>query len=228
MAATIALRIAISVIRAKSDYGPAPRNLNHAIDVTQVANLALTLLTNVMATALIAVKAWKHRRLVRTHLKDAEDRGQRAESVLALVVESGILYCLSNVTVLAATLIRLPFGTLGDIYTPVNVQIAGIYPTIVLLIVGLQMTIQDATTNVELDESALEFALSHPRSPAARSDSTSVSVRHSAARDMWTSRGPRLKTINVGDDIGLAALARTASGNSNSAGGEELGKPPTL
>lgn len=90
---------------------------------------------------------------------------------------------------LAATLIRLPFGTLGDIYTPVNVQIAGIYPTIVLLIVGLQMTIQDATTNAEPDESALEFALSHP-SPGARSDSTFLSVRHSAARDMWTSRGP--------------------------------------
>ncbi len=31
---------------------------------------------------------------------------------------------LSQATVLTATLIPLPFGTLGDIYTPINIQIA--------------------------------------------------------------------------------------------------------
>ncbi|EJD54813.1 hypothetical protein AURDEDRAFT_179871 [Auricularia subglabra TFB-10046 SS5] len=202
VAATIVIRIAITVIRANNGYGPGPSNLNHAIDITQVANLTLTLITNIIATTLIANKAWKHRRLVRDHLKDAENRGHRAESVLALVVESGVLYCLSNVTMLAATLIRLPYGTLGDIYTPVNVQIAGIYPTIVLLIVGLQMTIQDAAPGVAPDESVMEFARTHL---GARSESVTVrldmqSVEYSTSarhRDLWTSRVPRLKTIHL-------------------------------
>lgn len=67
------------------------------------------------------------------------------------------------------TLIKLPYGTLGDVYTPVNVQIAvgvltayclheialfthliqGIYPAIVIVLVGLQRTMNDTTTVTE-------------------------------------------------------------------------------
>lgn len=65
---------------------------------------------------------------------------------------------MTQIVALTATLIRLPFGTLGDIYTPVNVQIAvsaalttssyeivaqGIYPTIVLLIVAKYQTLNE-------------------------------------------------------------------------------------
>lgn len=35
-----------------------------------------------------------------------------------------------------STVIRLPIGTLGDLYTPVNAQLAGIYPIVVLLLVN--------------------------------------------------------------------------------------------
>lgn len=68
------------------------------------------------------------------------------------------------------TLIKLPYGTLGDVYTPVNVQIAvgvliaycalcialftrmiqGIYPAIVIVLVGLQRTMNDTTTVTEI------------------------------------------------------------------------------
>jgi hypothetical protein len=34
------------------------RHLTYIIDVTQMANLALSLLTNVFATSIMAVKAW--------------------------------------------------------------------------------------------------------------------------------------------------------------------------
>ena len=74
---------------------------------------------------------------------------------MALLIESGIFYCISlvsnpsevvalsfmshsylQITVLVATLVRLPVGTLGDLYTPVNVQLAGIYPIVVLILIN--------------------------------------------------------------------------------------------
>ncbi|PSR77963.1 hypothetical protein PHLCEN_2v7621 [Hermanssonia centrifuga] len=64
---------------------------------------------------------------------------------MALIIESGIIYCISGAFALFATFIRLPYGTLGDIYTPINVQIAGIYPTIVLVLVGLERSMNDTT-----------------------------------------------------------------------------------
>ena len=54
--------------------------------------------------------------------------------MVAVNLDISLLYI--QVTVLVATVIRLPEGTLGDLYTPVNVQIAGIYPSIVLLLVN--------------------------------------------------------------------------------------------
>ncbi|EJD54808.1 hypothetical protein AURDEDRAFT_51722 [Auricularia subglabra TFB-10046 SS5] len=197
VSATIVIRVAIMIIRARGHIGPEPPNLTNAINVTQMANLVLTLLTNIMATALIARKAWwVLNSLRRDRLTYAQETSTPAESVLALVVESGVLYCLSTITVLVSSLIVLPFGTLGDIYTPVNVQIAGIYPTVVLLIVSLNMTVQDATANGAYVDSGLEFspggpAQSFTQAPlsAGRSDRTPSRDRHLG------NLVPRLKTI---------------------------------
>ncbi|KAK0243188.1 hypothetical protein EDD85DRAFT_319644 [Armillaria nabsnona] len=56
-------------------------------------------------------------------------------------------------TVLIATLIRLPYGTLGDVYTPVNIQFAGIYPTIVLLLVSRQGALNETVIFTFQDKS---------------------------------------------------------------------------
>jgi hypothetical protein len=48
---------------------------------------------------------------------------------------------------LASTLIRLPNGTLGDIYGPVNVQLASIYPVIVFLLVTRSTDTHGNSTN---------------------------------------------------------------------------------
>jgi len=64
------------------------------------------------------------------------------------------------------SLIRLPYGTLGDLYTPLNVQIAGAYPTIVLLLVSSQRSLTDATQFSDVPSRPIEFdhnpALSPP------------------------------------------------------------------
>lgn len=47
--------------------GPENAHLTRAIDVTQVANLAFTLITNMCATGIVALKAWYARRRWYTH-----------------------------------------------------------------------------------------------------------------------------------------------------------------
>ncbi|RDX47373.1 hypothetical protein OH76DRAFT_1354415, partial [Lentinus brumalis] len=50
-----------------------------------------SLLTNIIATTLIAYRAWQHRRTIMTYLRAS--RRTQVERTLALLVESGLLYC---------------------------------------------------------------------------------------------------------------------------------------
>lgn len=101
----------------------------------------VSLLTNILSTSIVGLKAWKHRQWIKHDLKLAHTKTSRSEKVLVLLIESGLFYCISGVssiqsglftlaltkrqaTVLICSVVRLPVGTLGDIYTPVNVQIA--------------------------------------------------------------------------------------------------------
>ncbi|KAI0266779.1 hypothetical protein BC834DRAFT_984112 [Gloeopeniophorella convolvens] len=131
--ATVGVRIALSFV---SHNSRSFDQLTRSIDVTQVTNLGLSLLTNVLATSIVAHKAClcrrKYRTLVSSNLGSTSTRASR---VLALLVESGTLYILIGVSVLVSLVIRLPFGTLGDLFAPVSVQLAGMYPIIVLLLV---------------------------------------------------------------------------------------------
>ncbi|KAG7093132.1 hypothetical protein E1B28_009415 [Marasmius oreades] len=138
ISATIVVRITIQSIPHVDGTTSDPRikKLTRAIDVFQTSNLGFSLLMNLSATGLIALKAWRFRRWIKFDLKAIRGRRTRGEKIMVLLVESGVLYCISIITTLVFTLIRLPIGTLGDIYTPVNVQIAGIYPLVVLLLVN--------------------------------------------------------------------------------------------
>ncbi|KAI0787290.1 hypothetical protein C8Q74DRAFT_595457 [Fomes fomentarius] len=63
----------------------------------------LSLCTNIIATSLIAYKAWTHRKLVRSYLSNGSTR-QLVEKVLLVLVESGALYC-----VLSVRSLRVPY-----------------------------------------------------------------------------------------------------------------------
>ncbi|KAK0491422.1 hypothetical protein IW261DRAFT_1413728 [Armillaria novae-zelandiae] len=154
--ATIGLRIAIAVLSDTQHAVIEHRGISLVLDYEQVANLVLSLLTNICSTSVVGIKAWRHRHWVTSELQVKRKNITTAERVFALLVESGIIYCLSGLMVLIATVIRLPFGTLGDVYTPVNVQFAGIYPAIVILLV---------TYRGELNETVL-FGTSQGRSNA--------------------------------------------------------------
>jgi hypothetical protein len=139
LALTVTTTIVIRLILASPAGNDVKLNaiLTRAIDASQVANLIISLLTNVSATSIVSFKAWKYRQAIKVDLKTVQGT-PKGSKVLVLLVESGVLYVFSGITVLIATVIRLPHGTAGDIYTPVNFQIAGIYPIVVLLLVNQQ------------------------------------------------------------------------------------------
>ncbi|KAK0491421.1 hypothetical protein IW261DRAFT_1437574 [Armillaria novae-zelandiae] len=150
---TIGLRAAITAIDINQHIDIAHRGLAHVLDYCQVTNLVLSLLTNVFSTSVVGIKAWHHRHWVTSELQLRRRKITTAERVFTLLVESGIIYCFSGLTVLVATLIRLPYGTLGDVYTPVNIQFAGIYPTIVLLLVSRQGALNETVIFTFQDKS---------------------------------------------------------------------------
>ncbi|KAF7315790.1 hypothetical protein MIND_00095100 [Mycena indigotica] len=101
------------------------------VDTLQFFSVITSLFSNLSATTLIGATAWRHRQRIRF----AFHQRSKAEHTLMLLLESGLLYCATAVFVVAALFIRLPHGTLGDIYLPVTVQLAGAYaPAISLLI----------------------------------------------------------------------------------------------
>ncbi|KAI0030276.1 hypothetical protein K488DRAFT_54556, partial [Vararia minispora EC-137] len=56
------------------------------------ATLILSLASNLIATSLISWRAWRHRQEIRDHLISGTRRTM-VERLLALLVESGVLYC---------------------------------------------------------------------------------------------------------------------------------------
>ncbi|KIY62818.1 hypothetical protein CYLTODRAFT_494396 [Cylindrobasidium torrendii FP15055 ss-10] len=123
---------------------------------------ASSLLTNVVSTVLIAIRAWSVTIAgygspnVNTHLAYRQHRRYIRESaikskgtkVLILLVESGLVYCIFwAVQVIiffqppadsALNYARLTLGGMND-------QVSGIYPTIIIVLVSLQQSIQNHT-----------------------------------------------------------------------------------
>ncbi|THU92709.1 hypothetical protein K435DRAFT_671666, partial [Dendrothele bispora CBS 962.96] len=138
MFATIGIGIRITLAIAYQSHIDMT-HLNRAIDVSQVANLGLSLMTNIASILIIFQKAWRHREI----FGSVVEKRTRASRIILLLVETGALYCISCTIALICSLFRLPAGTVGDIYMPVNIQFAGLYPIIVLLFVNQQQYYQN-------------------------------------------------------------------------------------
>ncbi|KAI0260419.1 hypothetical protein BC834DRAFT_973431 [Gloeopeniophorella convolvens] len=138
---TIAIRIALMSMSSTDHRRP---HLDDTINVTQVAASAFSLLTNITATGAIGFKVWRWR----IDMRRLGSPGSlyvmksRAGRVLALLAESGVIYIVSMLIMLVSTFIHLPNGTIGDIYSPVNTQIAGLYPIVVLLLADQEYSLE--------------------------------------------------------------------------------------
>ena len=98
-----------------------------ALNVFQEVTLISSLVTNILGTGLISLKAWyawgsrlgkanitepeigrirRYRRWIVTDLQRVVNKKTRAERVLALIVESGMFYIFSGVRVIVSLLIN--------------------------------------------------------------------------------------------------------------------------
>ncbi|KAJ7693373.1 hypothetical protein B0H17DRAFT_1059933 [Mycena rosella] len=139
---TIAIRIA-GLVESPIVNLSDGNTLRQIIDIAQITTLISSMLSNLTATGVVSATAWRHWRTIRSTFTDKSST--RSNHILLLVVETGVIYCFSAIAVLLSSLIRLPQGTLGDLYTPCQVQIAGAYPSIVLLLVSTQRSLNDSS-----------------------------------------------------------------------------------
>ncbi|EIM84382.1 uncharacterized protein STEHIDRAFT_112776 [Stereum hirsutum FP-91666 SS1] len=183
---------------------------------------SFSLATNILGTGLIAYKAWQHRRSMKMYIAGAS-RMTIVETTLALLVESGVVYCCVWADPLTSLPSAYPFLHLNDTRTPwlnqvfpcILVQISlrvsviwidqGMYPTAITVLVALQKTAFDITSSVrETPTQAMEFATGpNPNLVATFSSQSEVSRRQTmtvASRDTIRTRRTTLSssTIRIG------------------------------
>ncbi|EJD54812.1 hypothetical protein AURDEDRAFT_119187 [Auricularia subglabra TFB-10046 SS5] len=191
-ASTIILRIATIVVRANEDFIPSPPSkLDLAVDYTHVSSLLWTFVTNVMATALVAAKAWfvQHLQLRIAYPKqEASPTGQGSPER------------------------RLDRRMWGQI-TRSSCACCRLWYPILLFepMVSLEMTVEDATTGCALHESdmlSLPGALSASVRMQPEAYPTETGPRDSGT---WTDRVPVVQMVNHGDAIALSTPSEVSS-----------------
>ncbi|RDX42094.1 hypothetical protein OH76DRAFT_1488944 [Lentinus brumalis] len=109
-----------------------------------------SLLTNVVATTLIAYRVWEHRRIIALYLKGSSRRSQ-VERTLALLAESGLLYCVLCVFVelyqlgYVAPALRDSAFSYGFYYVMSGclVPLVGMYPTLIIIVCAVDKSLYE-------------------------------------------------------------------------------------
>ncbi|KAF9258502.1 hypothetical protein L218DRAFT_934712 [Marasmius fiardii PR-910] len=187
--ATIVIRFAAEFTRPSPS---APENpiFRRSINICQFANLVFSLVINVTATVIVAFKAWRHRRWIKEDLNLGHGKRTRGEKVLILLVETGLLYCLGWIMLLLFSIIPIPTGgTLGALYTPIHVQIAGMYPVIVLFLVSRGMSLEQTSFHCKTGEGGVAV------------QAITCRTRESPSTSNGTGSAPQLQPIQVRSTI---------------------------
>ncbi|KAM5545691.1 hypothetical protein V8D89_000729 [Ganoderma adspersum] len=108
------------------------------------AAIALSLTTNVFSTALIGYKTWQHRQFLREHL-GAGGSSTQVLKIMALLVESGMIYCLVWVEFLVYHLLSDmmpdinggPWRAASFYHEACVAPIVAIYPMVIVVLVAL-------------------------------------------------------------------------------------------
>ncbi|ETW84156.1 hypothetical protein HETIRDRAFT_415863 [Heterobasidion irregulare TC 32-1] len=117
---------------------------------SQLASWAFELATNIVATSLIGYKTWTYRRFIRQNII-GKNRKTSIQKILAILVESGILYCFVWIALIVCGTVPISgvravdAGASADLFLSVSSHIAGIYPTIIVVLVSMQNTVWDVS-----------------------------------------------------------------------------------
>ncbi|KAI9456053.1 hypothetical protein BJY52DRAFT_609362 [Lactarius psammicola] len=122
VAATIGIRVFINMDPVNREKD----RLADILDIFQEITFISSLITNILGTGIISMKAWRYRRWIITDLQCVVNKKTKSERVLALFVESGVLYVFSGAMLVASSLIRLPGShfVLGSLFLQAAVHLA--------------------------------------------------------------------------------------------------------
>jgi len=111
----------------------------HPLVVWNGSLFSLSLTTNVVVTALVALRVWYMLRL------SGGPANFRYWRILVIVVESGMIY--SVALICEVTLYFLGLNSFYIVYDPIG-QLTGIVPTMIIVLAGLQMTTIDVQSRM--------------------------------------------------------------------------------
>ncbi|KZV64935.1 hypothetical protein PENSPDRAFT_614682 [Peniophora sp. CONT] len=156
ISATLAMSIGNIVVSVKSVYNSGisisdPTFQSQAFAILGkatpfwIAELALSWATNVFATSMIAIKAWRHRRRIRAYLSAHGTTPRLVERLMTLLVESGTIYTSIWTAFIVTGLVLAPDRnssalTSLDTWDLCMAQLTLIYPTIIIILVTLERT----------------------------------------------------------------------------------------
>ncbi|KAH9052658.1 hypothetical protein EDB87DRAFT_1816244 [Lactarius vividus] len=181
--ATIGVRIFINIDPVNRDKG----RLADTIDVFQEITFVSSLITNVLGTGIISLKAWRYRRWIVADLKRVVNKRTKAERVMALLVESGVLYVFSGAMLVASSLIRLPGShyILESLYSQAAVHLAGMYPVIIVIVVNRETSMDNTLFNSTLPVIITDL----------QQASSQLRARENAARQVKSTATPMMESI---------------------------------
>ncbi|RPD53676.1 hypothetical protein L227DRAFT_581128 [Lentinus tigrinus ALCF2SS1-6] len=139
-------------------------------DVWGAIAVLCSLSTNVIATMLIAYRAWEHRRAIMSYLKKAAPGRTKVERALALLVESGLLYCALWVVIVVLEFRDWFPGIQGNqngfyfVMTCCLVPIIGIYPTLVITVCAASESLEEKAVEARARNWSLVLDASESRS----------------------------------------------------------------
>ncbi|EIM92383.1 uncharacterized protein STEHIDRAFT_164673 [Stereum hirsutum FP-91666 SS1] len=193
----VALTFDLEALAFYTSYPDQARKL-YRVSVSDMVLWGLTLATNMWATSLVAYKAWRYRRSVRAFLGTG-NRKTQVERLMALLVESGALYCF----------IWVMFLMFSNLTSTGNIILTGVMPQIASYFAYARNRVSIQPILIVL----ANFGKTHFDTDFAHGDSTGldtfVAVRRGTA---FTSEG------------GVSQIAHVdlEHGNRNGSGGGEV------
>ncbi|KAJ8090449.1 hypothetical protein PM082_019047 [Marasmius tenuissimus] len=139
----------------------------------------LPLLTNIAGTSVIAYTTWRHRKAISEYLTNCPRT--RAEKVMVLLVESGVLYIslwivqiAEMVTPSNPSFANQAFRQFYSVFVP---QLVGLYPTAIVVFVFLQRSLWDTDGVPSIHLSYAEPSHSEPHASAEATSHVSLQPR---------------------------------------------------
>ncbi|KAI0316516.1 hypothetical protein OF83DRAFT_1172805 [Amylostereum chailletii] len=137
----VGIGITNTLMVAALNIPSAPASLDPLLKQAEVIAMlfcSMSAFINLYSMALIAYKAWVHRRDIQRFLQKGMTR-QTVEGVLTLMVESGLMYSLFMVVYILTVILSFTLDEAFNFHwSAVMNQVAGMYPTLVIVIVMLK------------------------------------------------------------------------------------------